>query len=128
MLGANQRLRYQTRSWSRTAGSGIAAGNRLSGAIESFNFSGYDLVLSSSHCVAKAARAGEHALSVCYCHTPMRYIWSSFDEYFGRQPPPLRWMIGRVAARLRRWDRESASRVHVWFANSSAVRRSVSVS
>lgn len=94
-------------------------------AIESFNFSGYDLVLSSSHCVAKAARAGKHALSVCYCHTPMRYIWSSFDEYFGRQPPPLRWMIGRVAARLRRWDRESASRVHVWFANSSAVRRRI---
>jgi len=53
-------------------------------AIESFDFSKFDLVLSSSHCVAKGARVPNDALHICYCHTPMRYVWDQYDEYFGR--------------------------------------------
>jgi len=94
-------------------------------AIEAFDLAGYDLVLSSSHCVAKSARPAPGALSICYCHTPMRYIWSSFDEYFGRRPGPLRWLIAREAEHLRRWDRRTASRVHLWLANSTTVRRRI---
>jgi len=92
------------------------------GAIESFDLRGYDLVLSSSHCVAKGARAAPGALSVCYCHTPMRYVWERFDDYFGAWRGPRRWFVDRVAPRLRRWDVATAPRVRLWIANSGNVR------
>ncbi len=91
-------------------------------AIESFDLSGYDLVFSSSHCVAKSAIPAPGALSICYCHTPMRYVWDRFDDYFGSKPFPVRQMIAGQAARLRRWDRDTAGRVHQWLANSTVVR------
>ncbi len=91
-------------------------------AIESFDLSGYDLVFSSSHCVAKSAIPAPGALSVCYCHTPMRYVWDRFDDYFGNKVFPVRQMIAGQAARLRRWDKDTAGRVHHWLANSTVVR------
>jgi len=92
-------------------------------AAESLDLTGYDLVISSSHCVAKGVRRRRGALHVCYCHTPMRYAWDRFDDYFGagrgsRVPRPL---ARRVAARLRRWDRHSARRVDRFLANSRHV-------
>jgi glycosyltransferase involved in cell wall biosynthesis len=91
-------------------------------AIESFDFSRYDLVLSSSHCVAKGARKAPGALAVCYCYTPMRYVWDRFDDYFGAKPQPLRGLIGWQAARLRAWDRDTAGRVDRWLPISTIVR------
>jgi glycosyltransferase involved in cell wall biosynthesis len=92
-------------------------------AMATHDFSGCDLVLSSSHCVAKAARPPKGALHVCYCHTPMRYIWDRFDDYFGpgKVSPPTRLMIRLVAARLRRWDVATSRRVHRFVANSHYV-------
>ena len=92
-------------------------------AVEALDLSGYDLVISSSHCVAKGVRTDPGALHICYCHTPMRYAWDRFDDYFGpgtgsRVPRPLARL---VTDRLRRWDRESASRVHRFVANSRHV-------
>ena len=52
-------------------------------AMESFDLRKYDLILSSSHCVAKSVKSGPGSLHICYCHTPMRYIWDQFDQYFG---------------------------------------------
>ncbi|HPF69692.1 MAG TPA: glycosyltransferase [Candidatus Krumholzibacteria bacterium] len=92
-------------------------------AIESFDLSAYDLVLSSSHCVAKSARKRPGALSVCYCYTPMRYVWDRFDDYFGGKPQPLRGLIGWQAARLRAWDRRTAARVDRWLPISTIVRQ-----
>jgi glycosyltransferase involved in cell wall biosynthesis len=92
-------------------------------AIEAFDLSGYDLVLSSSHCVAKGAVPGPGALSVCYCHTPMRYVWDRFDDYFGGKPPAIRSLIGWQAARLRAWDRRTVARVQYWLPNSTVVRQ-----
>lgn len=94
-------------------------------AIEAFDFSGYDLVLSSSHCVAKGAVKAPGALSVCYCYTPMRYAWDRFDDYFGAKPFPLRQIIGVQTARLRDWDRRTAGRVDHWLAISTEVRRRI---
>jgi glycosyltransferase involved in cell wall biosynthesis len=94
-------------------------------AIEAFDLSGYDLVLSSSHCVAKSARASLRALSVCYCHTPMRYVWDRFSDYFGSKPWYLRWPIRALANRLRRWDVATAARVRLWLANSTVVRQRI---
>ena len=52
-------------------------------AVESFDFSGYDLVISSSHCVAKGAVTAPETLHLCYCYTPMRYAWDQYEQYFG---------------------------------------------
>lgn len=92
-------------------------------AIRSLDLSGHDLVVSSSHCVAKSAVADEGALHVCYCHTPMRYAWDQFDAYFSpRRNGPVRFLlIKAVMAALRRWDRTTASRVDAFVANSGYV-------
>jgi glycosyltransferase involved in cell wall biosynthesis len=77
-------------------------------AVRGFDLSGYDLVISMSHCVAKAVRRPAGALHVSYCFSPMRYIWDLYDDYFGRQAPALtRWLMPPVAAALRRWDRRT---------------------
>jgi hypothetical protein len=52
-------------------------------AIEQFALDGYDLVISSSHCAAKAVVVPGRAHHISYCHSPMRYAWDQFDEYFG---------------------------------------------
>jgi glycosyltransferase involved in cell wall biosynthesis len=91
-------------------------------AIEAFDLQAYDLVLSSSHCVAKGAVPAPGALSVCYCYTPMRYVWDRFDDYFGDKPAPLRALIATQARWLRRWDRRTAGRVDHWLPISTIVR------
>ncbi len=57
----------------------------LPAAIERFDLRGYDLVLSTSHCVAKGARVHPGTTHLCYCHTPMRYVWAAYEEYFGER-------------------------------------------
>jgi len=91
--------------------------------VEWFDLDAYDLVVSSSHCAAKAAVAPGRARHICYCHSPMRYAWDQFDEYFGAS------RVGRAAeavyrpvmARLARWDAATAPRVHRFLANSRFV-------
>ncbi len=91
-------------------------------AVRSFDLSAYDLVLSSSHAVAKGARAPAGALHVCYCFTPMRYVWDLYDEYFGARAGVLtRALMPPVAAALRRWDRRTAAAVHHFVAISRFV-------
>src|SRR5262245_59360773 len=84
---------------------------------------GFDLVVSSSHCVAKGVRPAPGALHVCYCHTPMRYVWDRYDDYFGpgRVSPLARLAIRPIAARLRTWDARSSARVDHFAANSAYV-------
>jgi glycosyltransferase involved in cell wall biosynthesis len=80
-------------------------------AMRAFDFSPYDLVLSSSHAVAKAARQRKGATHVCYCFTPMRYVWDLYDDYFGaRAPRAARLVMPPIAAALRRWDRRTSAR------------------
>jgi len=91
-------------------------------AIRRFDLSGYDLVLSSSHAVAKSVRVPPGALHVCYCFTPMRYVWDLYGEYFGaRASWPARLLMPPVAAALRRWDRQTAAGVHHFVAISRFV-------
>ena len=91
-------------------------------AVARFDLAGYDLVLSSSHCVAKGARARRGALHVCYCFTPMRYVWDLYDDYFGARAPALaRLVMPPVAAALRRWDRRTCARVDRFVAISRHV-------
>ena len=93
-------------------------------AIEQFDLDPYDLVLSSSHCAAKAVVPAGRARHLCYCHSPMRYAWDQFDAYFGPArvgPLASRWVYRPVLARLARWDAATSSRVHRFVANSAHV-------
>jgi len=77
-------------------------------AVRGFDLSGYDLVISLSHCAAKAVRRRPGTLHVCYCFSPMRYVWDLYDDYFGvRAPRAVRWTMPPVAAALRAWDRRT---------------------
>ena len=90
-------------------------------AMEAFRPVDADLVLSTSHCVAKGLRVRPGARHLCYCFTPMRYAWLFFEEYFGRNPV-RRMLLKPVLAGLRRWDRLSARRVDMFVAISQHVR------
>ncbi|MFL5347304.1 MAG: glycosyltransferase [Hyalangium sp.] len=89
-------------------------------AIESFHLEGYELVLSSSHCVAKGIRKPPGAKHLSYIHAPMRYMWDLFDDYFGpgRASLPVRTAALAVRPWLQRWDRRTAAGVDRFLANS----------
>ena len=90
-------------------------------AVRRWDLSRFDVIISSSHCVAKGvdARGKPH---LCYCHTPMRYIWDRFDDYFPRSRPLLRAGVSIFAPGLRRWDVATAKDVTRFAANSNFVR------
>lgn len=91
-------------------------------AVEGFDLNGYDLVISSSHCAAKGVIPAPHAKHLCYCYTPMRYIWNMYFDYFGKSRNPLASLIYRsVAHRLRIWDVTSNDRVDEFVAISGHV-------
>jgi glycosyltransferase involved in cell wall biosynthesis len=97
-------------------------------AIKNLSLKGYDLILSSSHCVAKGVSVPEGALHVSYVHTPMRYVWDMFDDYFGRGSSagwPVRGLMALLAPALRRWDVRSNDQVHFFLANSAHVQRRI---
>jgi glycosyltransferase involved in cell wall biosynthesis len=96
-------------------------------AIEALRLPPADVVLSSSHCVAKGALAPEGALHVCYVHTPMRYVWDLEEQYFppGAYPWPMSAAVRGTCAALRRWDAGTAGRPHRLIANSAHVARRI---
>lgn len=83
-----------------------------------------DLVVSLSHCVAKAVRVPPGVPHVCYCFTPMRYAWQGRDAYLDAwiEKPVRRGMAKMVLNRMRRWDRATASGVSHFLAISETVR------
>jgi len=95
-------------------------------AIESFDFGDYDLIISTSHCVAKGAIPSAQGLHISYIHTPMRYIWEMYPHYLGKNAGVVRRLAGAaLASYLRRWDVASCPRVHHFIANSENVRRRI---
>ncbi len=91
-------------------------------AVESWDLAEYDLVISSSHAAAKAVRT-PRAVHICYCHTPMRYVWDAEDDY--AFDPVRRLVMRAVRPRMQRWDCEAASRVDHFIANSRLVRERI---
>lgn len=94
-------------------------------AIEELDLTGYDLVVSSSHCVAKGVIPSPDAFHLCYCHTPMRYAWDQEHAYFPRRKGTVARMRSLALTGLRAWDVSSAARVNLFVANSSFVGRRV---
>ncbi|MEG3436752.1 glycosyltransferase [Pannus brasiliensis CCIBt3594] len=97
-------------------------------AIEQLNLENYDVILSSSHCVAKGVITRPDQLHICYCHTPMRYAWDLTFDYLassraGRGLPGIatRYLLHR----LRQWDAISSHRVDAFIANSRHTARRI---
>ena len=95
-------------------------------AVESFDLRGFDLVLSSSSAFAKGALKGKNACHVCYCYTPMRFVWD-FQNYLAQEDLP--WIYRRslpfFIRRLRKWDLKTSIRPDRYVAISSEVRRRI---
>ena len=91
-------------------------------AVRSFDLSGYDLVISSSHCAVKSVIV-PRAPHVCYCHSPMRYAWDQFDAYFGPQQvgAVMSAVMRPIMSAMARWDARTANRVNRFLANSQYV-------
>jgi glycosyltransferase involved in cell wall biosynthesis len=97
-------------------------------AIESLDVSGYDLVISSSHAVAKGVRTTPDQLHICYCHSPMRYAWDLREQYLAQSglDSGVRGVILRqILDRLRGWDRATTGRVSHFVANSGYIRERI---
>lgn len=97
-------------------------------AVEQFDLRGYDVVISSSHCVAKGALTSAEQLHISYVHTPMRYAWDLYQDYL--DAPRMRRRPGGLLARLvlhylRQWDVAAANRVDRFVANSQYVAQRI---
>ncbi len=89
-------------------------------AFENFNFEGYDLVISVTSESAKGIITKPQTLHICYCLTPNRYLWSSFNDYF--KNPLLRFFSKPAVSYLKAWDKVSAQRPDEYIAISTAVQ------
>lgn len=97
-------------------------------AIESLDVRGYDLVISSSHAVAKGVPTAPDQLHICYCHTPMRYAWDLREQYLEQAGIGHGWkgaLARRMLGSLQRWDRATSSRVTHFVANSDYIRQRI---
>jgi glycosyltransferase involved in cell wall biosynthesis len=94
-------------------------------ALEQLDLRGYDLILSSESGPAKGVVPQPDALHVCYCHTPMRYVWNMYHEYRERAGWMARLLMPTLTHYLRMWDVTSAARVDSFVANSATVARRI---
>ena len=97
-------------------------------AIEQFDLSGYDVVLSSSHAVAKGVLTHSNQLHIAYVHTPIRYAWDLYHQYL-RESGLDRGLKGALAKyflhKIRLWDASTANRVDHYVANSRYIARRI---
>lgn len=90
-------------------------------ALEQLDLSDYDLIISSESGPAKGVITRPDAVHICYCHSPMRYVWDMYHEYRNSAGRLIKILFPFIAHRLRIWDRLSADRVDHFIANSSFV-------
>jgi len=95
-------------------------------AFESLNLSEYDLIISSSSAFAKGVKKAPNAKHICYCHTPMRFVWwyRNYIKY-ERVNPIIKMLLPLYLARLKKWDNEKAKTVDYFIANSKNVQKRV---
>jgi glycosyltransferase involved in cell wall biosynthesis len=94
-------------------------------ALEALDLQQYDLVISMESGPAKGIIPNPRALHVCYCHTPMRYLWDQYNEYYASAGIFTKAAMTLLGGWLRMWDVTTASRVDVFVANSANVRRRI---
>ncbi|MBE2245712.1 MAG: glycosyltransferase [Candidatus Competibacteraceae bacterium] len=97
-------------------------------AIRSLNTSDFDLIISSSHSVAKGVRKYPGQMHISYCHTPMRYIWDLRKQYMidhGVNSGLKRLLVKPMVKKLRKWDYETAANVDFFIANSKHISKRI---
>ena len=96
-------------------------------ATESYDLDPYDVIISSTSAFAKGVITRPHAMHVCYCHTPTRFLWSDSATYL--RDLDVNWFMKKVIpfwlTRLRQWDQLAAQRVDVFVANSYTVQKRI---
>ncbi|MCX7019098.1 MAG: glycosyltransferase [Candidatus Sumerlaeota bacterium] len=91
--------------------------------IEAMRLKDYDLAVSTSHCVAKGIKPEpENTPHVCYCFTPMRYVWDKYHDYFGDMRRPSSWLMPLAREPLQKWDTETAADITQFLTSSEYVR------
>jgi glycosyltransferase involved in cell wall biosynthesis len=90
-------------------------------ALEQLDLRGYDLIISSESGPAKGIVPPPGSVHICYCHSPMRYVWNMFHEYRDRSGLITRLLMPMLAHYIRNWDAISATRVDHFIANSQTV-------
>lgn len=97
--------------------------------IEQFDLKGFDLIISSSHCVAKGVMKPEGSVHISYVHAPMRYMWDRYEDYFGRGQSSISTRIAAklIRAKLQNWDRKVSQypRVDKIIANSQFIAQQI---
>ena len=97
-------------------------------AIESFNLKNYELIISSSHSVAKGVRTKKNQLHICYCHTPMRYAWDEAEYYLkeAKLDSGIKGFISHLVLKyLQKWDVKSSKNVNYFIANSQHIANKI---
>ncbi len=96
-------------------------------AVKGWDFKGYDLILSSSHCVAKGIKVPPEIPHLCYCFTPMRYVWDQFENYFSKEKAKtsVRWVMKGLRPWLRQWDVNTNTNVSQFVAISKFVQKRI---
>lgn len=97
-------------------------------AVEQFDLSGYDLVISSSHAVAKGVLTGPDQLHISYVHSPIRYAWDLQHQYLresGMNRGLKGWLAKWILHKIRLWDYRTAAGVDCFIANSEFIARRV---
>lgn len=94
-------------------------------ALEQLDLRGYDLILSSESGPAKGVLTDPDATHICYCHSPMRYIWDMYHDYRSGMGVLSRWLFTPLAHYLRIWDRATAAGVDHFIANSHFIARRI---
>lgn len=94
-------------------------------AARQLDFRGYDLVITSDAAMMKGIRTDARATHICYCHTPMRCLWSGYEAYRQSAGRFTRYALSAVRKRLCRWDYDAAGRVDYFVANSENVKNRI---
>jgi Glycosyltransferase len=94
-------------------------------AVEMLDLSDYDLVISSDSGPMKGVLTDLNAIHVCYCHSPMRYLWDAYSAYMRGMSPVMQTIFGLTSHYVRNWDYTAAQRVDYFVANSNYVARRI---
>lgn len=94
-------------------------------AIESFELSSYDFVISSSWAVAKGVKTHKRQLHICYCYTPIRYAWDLYEEYTSNLKQPKKLFVQMTLDYIRKWDIATLDRVDYFIADSHFVAQRI---
>lgn len=93
--------------------------------MKQFRLKNYDIIISTSHAVAKGIGADPKILNICYCHSPMRYVWDMYDDYVATHAVGKFFLYQWFIHKVRAWDLRTAGNVHHFVANSEHIRKRI---